>query len=115
MSPEFLPRRLTTRWKQRMQMNRKQRVLQYLSEALDLIQTGRLDDLPILGRLDNAAIAAGMGGWREVYDTIDEAEDCFILGRHTAAIQALDSAVRDVRCRRNVPTPRPLRRRRRGH
>ncbi len=94
-------------------MDRKRRVLHYLSEALDLIRTGHKDHRPILGRLDNAAIAAGMGGWREIYDTIDEAEDYFILGRRTAAIQTLNSAVKRVRCRRNGPGRRALRRRRR--
>jgi hypothetical protein len=82
-------------------MDRERRVLRYLSEALDLIQTGHEDYLPILGRLDNAAIAAGMGGWPAVRESIDDAEDCFLMGRYKASERALDMAMDRLRHQRN--------------
>ena len=74
-------------------MRREERILQYLVQALTLLRAGHRDHLPILGRLDNAAIAASIGGWKELREAIGVAEEHFLLGSYKAAERALLSAV----------------------
>jgi hypothetical protein len=77
-------------------MNQEQRILQYLQEALGLIQDGHTDHVAILGRLDNAAIAASLRGWADLRESIGEAEEQFILGRYAAAAGTISTAVAEM-------------------
>jgi hypothetical protein len=74
-------------------VDREQRILQYLAEALELLQAGHKEHLPILGRLDNAMIAASLCRWKEIRDAIGEVEEHFLMGRYKAAERTLVGAV----------------------
>ncbi|MGD8240915.1 MAG: hypothetical protein PVH68_20355 [Armatimonadota bacterium] len=74
-------------------MKREQRILRYLAESLELIRAGERDCVPIVGRLDNAAFAASIGGWKQVSRCIAAAEEFFLVGCYKVAERALASAV----------------------